>query len=132
MWDELSERGQPPQGPHQEGVGDTEAVRGRDTDATTRTRGGEHPAQAGNEDQDRVAMSRIARAQEGEVFGFLGPNGAGKTTTVRMLTCLISKTSGKASIGEYEIGNRADQQKIRRMIGPVSYTHLTLPTTPYV
>jgi len=54
---------------------------------------------------------------EGEVFGFLGPNGAGKTTTVRMLCCLISKTSGKASIGEYEIGNRADQQKIRRMIG---------------
>jgi ABC-2 type transport system ATP-binding protein len=54
---------------------------------------------------------------EGEVFGFLGPNGAGKTTTVRMLTCLISKTSGKASIGSYEIGNSSDQQKIRRMIG---------------
>ena len=33
---------------------------------------------------------------EGEVFGFLGPNGAGKTTTVRMLCCLISKTSGEA------------------------------------
>ena len=33
--------------------------------------------------------------REGEVFGFLGPNGAGKTTTVRMLCCLISKTSGK-------------------------------------
>ncbi len=54
---------------------------------------------------------------EGEVFGFLGPNGAGKTTTVRMLACLISKTSGKATIGEYEIGNKADQQKIRRIIG---------------
>ena len=34
------------------------------------------------------------RVDEGEVFGFLGPNGAGKTTTVRMLCCLISKTSG--------------------------------------
>jgi ABC-type multidrug transport system ATPase subunit len=33
---------------------------------------------------------------DGEVFGFLGPNGAGKTTTVRMLCCLISKTSGSA------------------------------------
>jgi ABC-2 type transport system ATP-binding protein len=31
--------------------------------------------------------------KEGEVFGFLGPNGAGKTTTMRMLSCLISKTS---------------------------------------
>ena len=55
--------------------------------------------------------------EEGEVFGFLGPNGAGKTTTVRMLTGLISKTSGKAQIGEYDIGNSADMQNIRRMIG---------------
>ena len=54
---------------------------------------------------------------EGEVFGFLGPNGAGKTTTVRMLAGLISKTSGTARIGEYDIGNSADMQKIRRMIG---------------
>jgi ABC-2 type transport system ATP-binding protein len=54
---------------------------------------------------------------EGEVFGFLGPNGAGKTTTVRMLCCLISKTSGKAEIGDYEIGDREDSQKVRRIIG---------------
>jgi ABC-2 type transport system ATP-binding protein len=54
---------------------------------------------------------------EGEVFGFLGPNGAGKTTTVRMLACLISKTSGRATIGGYEIGNSSDQPKIRGMIG---------------
>ena len=54
---------------------------------------------------------------EGEVFGFLGPNGAGKTTTVRMLCCLISKTSGKAQIGGYEVGNAADAKKIRRIIG---------------
>jgi ABC-2 type transport system ATP-binding protein len=46
---------------------------------------------------------------EGEVFGFLGPNGAGKTTTVRMLCCLITKTSGKAKIGGYDVGNKADQ-----------------------
>lgn len=54
---------------------------------------------------------------EGEVFVFLGPNGAGKTTTVRMLCCLIGKTSGSATIGGYEIGNIADQQKIRKIIG---------------
>ena len=54
---------------------------------------------------------------DGEVFGFLGPNGAGKTTTVRMLTCLISKTSGEASIGDYQVGNKNDQVKIRKMVG---------------
>jgi ABC-2 type transport system ATP-binding protein len=57
------------------------------------------------------------RVDEGEVFGFLGPNGAGKTTTIRMLACLISKTSGSARIADYDIGNSADQQKIRGIIG---------------
>lgn len=56
---------------------------------------------------------------DGEVFGFLGPNGAGKTTTVRMLCCLISKTSGNARIGDYEIGNEKDSLKIRKIIGLV-------------
>jgi ABC-2 type transport system ATP-binding protein len=57
------------------------------------------------------------RVEEGEVFGFLGPNGAGKTTTVRMLTCLVSKTSGEATVGGYDTGRSADQQRIRRVIG---------------
>jgi ABC-2 type transport system ATP-binding protein len=53
----------------------------------------------------------------GEVFGFLGPNGAGKTTTIRMLCCLISKTSGEATIDGYSIGNDVDCLKIRKMVG---------------
>jgi len=57
------------------------------------------------------------RVEEGEVFGFLGPNGAGKTTTVRMLCCLISKTSGNASIEGYEIGKKEDQVKVREIVG---------------
>jgi len=59
------------------------------------------------------------RVDEGEVFGFLGPNGAGKTTTVRMLCCLISKTSGSARVGDYEIGSQQDALKIRKIIGLV-------------
>ena len=55
--------------------------------------------------------------KEGEVFGFLGPNGAGKTTTIRMLCCLISKTSGEASIAGYDIGDPEDSLKIRKIIG---------------
>ena len=57
------------------------------------------------------------RIDGGEVFALLGPNGAGKTTTVRMLTCLIAKTSGTARIGEYDIGNPEESQEIRKMVG---------------
>jgi ABC-2 type transport system ATP-binding protein len=54
---------------------------------------------------------------KGEVFGFLGPNGAGKTTTIRMLCCLIGKTSGEATIGGYSISNPDDCLKIRKIVG---------------
>jgi ABC-2 type transport system ATP-binding protein len=54
---------------------------------------------------------------EGEVFGLLGPNGAGKTTTVRILCCLIGKTSGEARIAGLDTGDEADSLKIRQMIG---------------
>ena len=54
---------------------------------------------------------------EGEVFGFLGPNGAGKTTTIRMLCCLISKTSGQAQIGGFSIDKEQDCLEIRRIVG---------------
>jgi ABC-2 type transport system ATP-binding protein len=67
---------------------------------------------------DLTAVDNLTlHVDDGEVFGFLGPNGAGKTTTVRMLCCLISKTSGTAKIGNYDIGNKVDQQKIRQMVG---------------
>jgi len=62
------------------------------------------------------------KVNEGEVFGFLGPNGAGKTTTVRMLCCLISKTSGEARIADYDVGKEADALKIRKLIGLVPDT----------
>ena len=69
---------------------------------------------------DLLAVDQVTfSVGEGEVFGFLGPNGAGKTTTVRMLACLISKTSGSARIGEFDIGSATDRPRIRRMIGLV-------------
>jgi ABC-2 type transport system ATP-binding protein len=51
----------------------------------------------------------------GEVFGFLGPNGAGKSTTVRMLTTLLSVTSGTARVGGVDVV--ADPAGVRRRIG---------------
>jgi ABC-2 type transport system ATP-binding protein len=69
---------------------------------------------------DLTAVDGVTfRVEEGEVFGFLGPNGAGKTTTIRMLCCLISKTSGEASIAGFDVGKDADSLKIRKLIGLV-------------
>lgn len=53
--------------------------------------------------------------KEGEFFGFLGPNGAGKSTTIKILTTLMSKSSGSVSIAGLNLEKEA--QKIRRLIG---------------
>jgi ABC-2 type transport system ATP-binding protein len=53
--------------------------------------------------------------EAGEVFGFLGPNGAGKSTTVRMLTTLLSFTSGEAHVAGVDVAREPDA--VRRRIG---------------
>ena len=47
----------------------------------------------------------------GEIMGFLGPNGAGKTTTIKMLTGLLTPTSGTARICGYNIQAQPIQAK---------------------
>ena len=51
----------------------------------------------------------------GTVTGFLGPNGAGKSTTVRMLTTLMTITSGTARVAGVDVA--ADPDEARRRIG---------------
>jgi ABC-2 type transport system ATP-binding protein len=51
----------------------------------------------------------------GEVFGFLGPNGAGKSTTVKMLTTLLTITSGTAHVAGIDVAR--DPDAVRRSIG---------------
>jgi ABC-2 type transport system ATP-binding protein len=46
--------------------------------------------------------------QPGAIFGFLGPNGAGKSTTVRMLTTLLSITSGRAEVAGVDVARDPD------------------------
>ncbi len=52
---------------------------------------------------------------EGEFYGFLGPNGAGKSTTIKILTTLLQKTSGSASIAGLNLDKEASA--IRKIIG---------------
>lgn len=49
--------------------------------------------------------------QEGDFFGFLGPNGAGKSTTIGVLCSLVSKTSGKVKIFNYDIDHDFSRAK---------------------
>jgi ABC-2 type transport system ATP-binding protein len=64
----------------------------------------------------------------GKTYGLLGPNGAGKTTTVRVLNAIISKTSGNALVGGYDI--LAESKKVKMICGflpesPGLYSKLT-------
>src|SRR4051795_12635450 len=54
------------------------------------------------------------RVEAGEIFGFLGPNGAGKSTTIRMLTTLLSITSGSARVAGIDVAREPDLAR-RRM-----------------
>jgi ABC-2 type transport system ATP-binding protein len=50
-----------------------------------------------------LAVDNISfEVEKGEIVGFLGPNGAGKTTTMRILTCFLPPTSGKASVAGFD------------------------------
>src|SRR3954468_16828113 len=61
------------------------------------------------------------RVNRGEILGFLGPNGAGKTTTMRILTCFMPATSGRALVAGYDVFE--DPMEVKRRVG-------YLPETP--
>ena len=58
---------------------------------------------------------------KGEIVGFLGPNGAGKTTTMRILTCFLPPSSGKASVAGFD--TLENPMEVKKRIG-------YLPETP--
>ncbi len=57
---------------------------------------------------------------EGLTVGFLGPNGAGKTTTIKILTDLLSATSGRAILQGVDV--LTDPKKALKNVGAVVET----------
>lgn len=70
-----------------------------------------YPSRTGDIEAVRGVDLRVGA---GEVFGLLGPNGAGKSTTVRMLTTLLSITSGSAYVAGVDVAAEPDAAR-RRM-----------------
>lgn len=67
---------------------------------------------------DFVAVSDISfDVSKGEIFAFLGPNGAGKSTTIKMLTTLLSPTSGTMLLNGHDVEN--DSNAVRHSFGIV-------------
>ncbi len=55
--------------------------------------------------------------EHGEIFGLLGPNGAGKSTLIRVLTTLLTPTSGTARVAGFDVVHSADD--VRKRIGVI-------------
>ena len=53
--------------------------------------------------------------KKGEIVGFLGPNGAGKSTMMKIVSCFIPPTSGKVTVGGFDI--LEESMKVREMVG---------------
>ena len=53
--------------------------------------------------------------RKGEVLGFLGPNGAGKSTTMKILTCYLAPTGGRAKVAGFDVFD--DSLEVRKHIG---------------
>ncbi len=53
--------------------------------------------------------------KSGEILGFLGPNGAGKSTMMKILTCYIPQTAGKAEVCGFDVNENPIE--VRKNIG---------------
>lgn len=75
---------------------------------------------------DRTAVESLTfRVPRGEIVGFLGPNGAGKSTTLKILSGYLPPTSGRATVGGFDVVEQS--LEARRQIG---YMPETVPLHP--
>ena len=69
-----------------------------------------------------LAVDNVSfEVEKGQIVGFLGPNGAGKTTTMRVLTCFLPPTEGRAEVAGYDVTTQS--MDVKKRIG-------YLPETP--
>ena len=83
--------------------------------------------------QNMAVDSLSLEIKEGEIFGFLGPNGAGKSTTIKMITGILTPTSGTIEVDGINIAENPITAKSR--IGFVPDNHEiyeTLKGTEYL
>ena len=52
---------------------------------------------------------------KGQIVGFLGPNGAGKSTTMKILSCFMPATGGRATVAGFDVFSQS--LDVRRRIG---------------
>ena len=69
--------------------------------------------------KERTAVASLNLSiEQGELFALLGVNGAGKTTTIKMLSCVISPTSGDAVLLGDSIVSNAQAVKKKINVSP--------------
>lgn len=67
---------------------------------------------------DVRALTDIAmRVEPGEVVGLVGPNGAGKTTLLKIVSTLLEPTSGRVTVGGFDVLRQPD--RVREVLGLV-------------
>ncbi len=76
-----------------------------------------------------TALSDVSLSvQQGDIFGLIGPNGAGKSTMIKILTGLLTPSSGSAQVAGFDVEREA--RKVKEVTGylpenPGYYENLT-------
>ena len=86
---------------------------------------------------DRVGLDQLFAALEGRGYTLVGPTVRDRAIMLETLGSTAELPAGWTDVqegGSYRLARREDDALFGHNAGPnsVSYTHLTLPTTPYV